>query len=79
MSTRSLIIGSKSVVGFWLMDVLRDPSAARGPLNELFQLLGTGKLSPLPGVGYPLSEAPQAQLDVAERRTQGKVSLDTSR
>jgi len=79
VSTRSLIIGSKSVVGFWLMDALRTPRAAREPLRELFELLRAGKLNPLVGAVYPLSEAARAQLDVAERRTQGKVSLDPSR
>lgn len=79
VSTRSLIIGSKSVVGYWLMDTLRTPGAGDAPLAELFKLLRTGKLSPLVGMVYSLSQAAQAQLDVAERRTLGKVSLDTSR
>ena len=79
VSTRSLIVGSKSVVGFWLMDSLRDGSAGQDPLRELLELLRAGKLTPLVGASYPLSEAPRAQHDVAERRTQGKVSLDTSR
>lgn len=78
VSTRSLIIGSKSVVGYWLMDSLRTPGAGDAPLAELFDLLEAGSLNPLVGSVYPLSEAAQAQLDVADRRTQGKVSLDTS-
>lgn len=79
ISTRSLIIGSKAVVGYWLMDSLRTPSAAHEPLAELFELLRAGLLNPLVGAVYPLSEAALAQLDVGERRTQGKVTLDTSR
>jgi NADPH:quinone reductase len=79
VSTRSLIIGSKSVVGFWLMDSLRDARAAREPLRELFELLRAGTLNPLVEAVYPLSEAARAQLDVAERRTRGKVTLDPSR
>lgn len=79
VSTRSLIIGSKSVVGYWLMDSLREPGAAQDALRELFDLLRAGKLKPLVGAVYPLSEAARAHLDVGERRTQGKVSLDTSR
>jgi len=79
VSTRSLIIGSKSVIGYWLMDSLRAPGAGDGPLAELFELLGAGKLTPLVGAVYPLSDAARAQLDVQERRTQGKVTLDTSR
>ncbi len=79
MSTRSLIIGSKSVVGYWLMDSLRTPGAGEEPLGELVELLRAGKLNPLVGSVYPLSAAAHAQLDVAERRTQGKVTLDTSR
>jgi len=79
VSTRSLIIGSKSVVGYWLMDSLRTPGAGDAPLAELFELLRAGKVNPLVGAVYPLSDAAQAQVDVAERRTQGKVSLDTSR
>lgn len=79
LSTRSLIVGSKSVVGFWLMDELRAPRAAQETLDELFELLEGGALRPLVGSVYPLSEAATAHLDVGERRTQGKVSLDTSR
>jgi NADPH2:quinone reductase len=79
VSTRSLIIGSKSVVGYWLMDSLRTPGAGEEPLGELFDLLSAGKLNPLVGSVYPLSAAARAQLDVEERRTQGKVILDTSR
>jgi NADPH2:quinone reductase len=78
-STRSLIIGSKSVVGYWLMDSLRTPGAVDMPLAELFELLRAGKLSPLVGSVYALSEAARAQAAVAERRTQGKVILDTTR
>lgn len=79
VSTRSLIIGSKAVVGYWLMDSLRTAGAGDEPLAELFELLRAGKLSPLVGSVYPLGEAARAQSDVAERRTQGKVSLDTGR
>jgi NADPH2:quinone reductase len=79
VSTRSLIIGSKSIVGYWLMDSLRTPGAGDAPLVELFELVRAGKLSPHVGSIYALSAAAQAQLDIAERRTQGKVSLDTSR
>jgi NADPH:quinone reductase len=79
VSARSLIIGSKAVIGYWLMDSVRTPAAARAPLEELFELLRDGVLNPLVGAVYPLSEAGRAQLDVAERRTQGKVTLDTTR
>ena len=79
VSTRSLIIGSKSVVGFWLMDELRAPTVANGPLRELFELRRSGVLKPLVSAVYPLSSAAQAQLDVGERRTQGKVMLDPNR
>lgn len=79
VSTRSLIIGSKSIVGYWLMDSLRSPGAGDSPLAELFELARTEKLNPLVGSVYPLGAAAQAQLDIAERRTQGKVSLDTTR
>lgn len=79
VSTRALIVGSKSVVGFWLMDVLREPGAADEPLGVLFELLRTGSLRPVVGSVYSLSDAMHAHRDVEERRTQGKVALDTSR
>ena len=34
-----------------------------------------GELRPLPGPSYPLEQAAQAQIDLAERRTTGKVLL----
>ena len=60
VSTGSLMRRSRAVVGFWLMHCI----GRRGELRVHV------------GATYPLSEAARAQVDVAERRTTGKVLLD---
>jgi NADPH2:quinone reductase len=73
----SLMVGSHSVIGFWLVDCLRtDPvRLVAEPLRELVGLVVSGALVPLEGPSYPLVEAAQAHRDLRERRTFGKVSL----
>lgn len=73
----SLMVGSLSVIGFWLVDCLRtDPARLIAePLRELVELVATGELIPLEGPSYRLDEAAQAHRDLRDRRTSGKVTL----
>jgi NADPH:quinone reductase len=74
-----LMTGSKSVVGFWLIDCLNRPGMLHEPLAELFDLTGAGALRPLLGGEYPLSQAAQAHRDLRARTTVGKLVLDPTR
>ena len=76
----SLMVGSKSVIGFWLMDALSvDPQRMMGaPLAEMIGLIAAGELRPLPGAEDPLAHARRAHEDLRARRTTGKVVLTIS-
>jgi NADPH:quinone reductase len=76
--TRKLMGRSRAVVGFWLMHCLGKPAMIDEALRDLFERTARGELRAVVGATYPLSEARQAQIDLAERRTTGKVLLDPS-
>jgi NADPH2:quinone reductase len=76
--TRKLMGRSRGVIGFWLMHCLGRPGMLQEPLADLFARAARGELRVVVGATYPLSEARQAQIDLAERRTTGKVLLDPS-
>jgi NADPH2:quinone reductase len=67
---------SRSVVGFWLMHCLGRPAMVDEALADLFARVARGELRVVAGPAYPLAEAAQAQIDLAARRTTGKVTLD---
>lgn len=73
----ALMVGSHSVIGFWLMDAMvGDPATAVAqPLAELVGLIDAGNVRPLPGHVYPLANARQAHEDLRARATTGKVVL----
>ena len=73
----SLMVGSKSVTGFWLVDCMRDLSMLSGPMAELFAMTADGRLSPVVAPAYPLGDARRAHEDMRARATTGKVVLDT--
>jgi len=75
----SLLVGSHSVIGFWLVDCMtadRVQTMVVEPLRELVALVAAKELHPLAGHTYPLSHARQAHADLLARRTTGKVVLD---
>jgi NADPH2:quinone reductase len=72
----ALMRKSRAVVGFWFMHCLGRPEMVEDPLAELFALAARGELRPVVGKTYPLAEAAQAQTDLAERRSTGKLLLD---
>jgi NADPH:quinone reductase len=78
VSTGSLMRRSRAVVGFWLMHAIGRPDLLDEALADLFGRVQRGELHAHMGGTYPLSDAAQAQVDIAERRTSGKVVLDPS-
>jgi len=75
IGARSLIAGSRSIKGFWLMDIIRTVGL-EGALDDLFARVLEGDLRPVVGATYPLGEAARAQEDLLRRRTTGKLCLD---
>lgn len=74
----SLMVGSHAVIGFWLMDCMRPDKVSAmvaAPLRELVAAVVEGRLTPLAGHTYPLSQARAAHEDMRARRTTGKVVL----
>ena len=79
VSTGALMRSSRAVVGFWLMHCLGRPAMIDEALADLFERVRRDELRVVLGGTYPLSEAARAQVELAERRTQGKLVLDPSR
>jgi NADPH2:quinone reductase len=79
VSTGSLLRHSRSVVGFYLFHCLARPGMFGEALQELFARAASGELRAVVGHTYPLGEAAQAQIDLRERRTTGKLLLDPAR
>ena len=76
VKTGHLMRNSRSVIGFWLVHLLRDPAAVAPAVGDLLAAVGSGDLEVVIGGVYPLSEAKRAHEDIAARRTQGKLLLD---
>ncbi|TCO51488.1 NADPH2:quinone reductase [Kribbella antiqua] len=74
-----LMKGSKTIAGFWLADCFANPTLLGDPLAELFDLTASGKLRPIVGGEYALSEVATAHEDMRARRTVGKLVLDPTR
>ena len=76
--TGKLLRTSRSVVGFWCptCSTGRDGPTRRWPTCS--RASPPGELRAVVGATYPLAEAAQAQIDLAERRTTGKLLLDPS-
>jgi NADPH2:quinone reductase len=72
----SLMRHSTAVVGFWLMHCLGRPEMVDEALADLFARAARGELRVVVGRTYPLEQAAQAQIDLQERRTTGKLLLD---
>ena len=74
----SLMIGSRTVSGFWLMDCMRPARIGAmvvEPLRALLDLVDQGQLTPVVGESYDLADAASAHRALLERRTAGKVVL----
>lgn len=73
----SLMVGSTSIIGFWLADCLAADRLrmVATPLAHLVEMVANGKLQTLPGATYPLADARRAHEDLLARRTTGKTVL----
>jgi NADPH2:quinone reductase len=78
VSTGSLLRHSRAVVGFYLFHCLGRPGMFAEALAELFARAARGDLKVVVGQTYKLGQAGQAQIDLRERRTTGKLLLDPS-
>jgi NADPH:quinone reductase len=76
VQTGALMRRSHAVVGFWLMHCIGRPAMIDEALADLFGRVAAGELRVVVGGTYPLDQAAQAQVDLRERRTTGKVLLD---
>jgi NADPH:quinone reductase len=76
LATGALMRRSHAVVGFWLMHCLGRPTMVDEALADLFDRVARGELRVVVGATYPLEQAADAQVALAERRTTGKVLLD---
>lgn len=78
----SLLRHSRAVVGFYIFHCLERPGMFADALSELFARVGSDPARPelevVVGHTYPLAEAAQAHIDLSERRTTGKLLLDTT-
>jgi NADPH2:quinone reductase len=73
--TSSLLRRSRTVAGFWFRHCLDRPGMVEAALADLFDRVARGELRVRVGATYPLAQAAQAQVDLRERRTVGKVLL----
>ncbi|GHC85083.1 NADPH:quinone reductase [Nocardiopsis terrae] len=70
---------STTVSGMWLPHAWLLPGdVVGGAMREMFALVAEGRLRPVLGQSYPLSEARRAHEDLRGRGTVGKLTLDTS-
>lgn len=74
--TGALMKRSQAVVGFWFMHLFGRPEMVADALEDLFARVARGELRAHVGATYALSDAAQAQIDIAARATTGKVLLD---
>lgn len=78
IKSQKLMRSSRSVVGFWIVHLLQRPDLLREGIEELLGAVASGKLEVVIGGVFRLSDVARAQIELAERRTQGKLLLDPS-
>lgn len=71
----ALMGGSKSVTGFWLSHCFGSKELMNDVIAELFELVKSGKLHPVVGTSFPLSQATAAHVAMLARQTTGKITL----
>lgn len=65
-----------SVVGFWLVHILKNPQLYKESVEELLHYIGEGKLQLIIGGALPLEEAKRAHELLEGRMTKGKLVLN---
>ena len=72
----ALMHGSKTVAGFWLANCFGKKELFNDVIEELFTFISDGKLKPVIGATYPLSQAQAAHKSMLARESVGKIALD---
>lgn len=72
----SLVGGTKTITGFWLAHCFGHKELLNDVIAELFDLVVQGKLRPIIGATFPLSQAGAAHKAILSRATIGKITLD---
>ena len=72
----ALMHGSKTVAGFWLANCFGKKELFNDVIEELFALISEGKLKPVIGATFPLSQAQAAHKSMLARESVGKIALD---
>jgi NADPH2:quinone reductase len=72
----ALMHGSKTIAGFWLANCFGSKEMMNDVIAELFALIADGKLKPVIGATYPLSQAADAHKAMLARQTTGKIALN---
>jgi NADPH2:quinone reductase len=76
LAANQVLLNNRTVVGIdWGAWTVRDAEGNRELLAELVQLAGSGELSPVEPVAYPLDDVVRALTDLQERRVAGKLVL----
>jgi NADPH:quinone reductase len=73
-----LLKGAAIVGVFWGDHARRDPKANESNMQTLLSWLMDRTLKPLVSATYPLASAPQALIDMSNRKVQGKAVIVTS-
>lgn len=71
-----LMGGSKTVTGFWLAHCFGKKELLNDVITELFSLVIEGKLKPVIGATFGLSQATVAHQAMLARETTGKITLN---
>jgi NADPH2:quinone reductase len=72
----SLMGGTKTITGFWLAHCFGNKALLNDVIEELFALVLSGKLTPVVGATFGLSQARQAHEAMLARQSTGKITLD---
>ena len=72
----TLMGGSKTITGFWLSHCFGSKELMNDVIENLFALVKEGKLKPVIGATYPLSQASTAHRAMLSRETSGKITLN---
>ena len=72
----SLMTGTKTISGFWLTPLFGNKEMLDDVVAELFSLIIEGKLKPVIGATFGLSQATQAHQAMLARETTGKITLN---
>jgi NADPH2:quinone reductase len=76
--SQQLMRAGRSVTGFWIVHLLQRPDLLSRGIEELLGAVASRELEVVIGGVYPMSDVARAQIELAERRTQGKLLLDPS-